>query len=77
MRLLDAKYGVLVTEYLWRCNCLLPWHYLHLKDGEQCPRCGAHQDECLDATIDDFLLVWRTMREAPVKKKKNTTRSAT
>lgn len=63
MRLLAVKSGVPVTEYLWRCNCIIPWQYLHLKDETQCPRCGAYQDECPDATVEEFIQLWQIVEE--------------
>lgn len=63
MRLLTVKEGTPVTEYLWRCRCIVPWQNLHFKDETQCPRCGEIQDDCPDATVEEVIQLWQIVEE--------------
>lgn len=41
------------TEEYWDCECELPRGYIWPKSVEECPRCGARQDEQPDARVNE------------------------
>jgi len=42
------------TPLMWECECDNVQDYLHMKNEQRCPRCGAHQEDCPDARIEDI-----------------------